>query len=109
LKLNDIFTAVQLGNLKFFHYLVHVRKRPVDVLNHGNHQSPLQVAVENNNMKMVEALIQHGASVGFENGRGQNALHTAVENKKKEIFFYLLEKVSDNRVLSLRISREIQI
>lgn len=63
--------------------------------------SPFTYAVRSGNNAMVKFFLEKGANASWKDGRGKNALHTAIENQFRDICELIL-KYSDNDILKTK-------
>lgn len=94
-KLNNIFYAIETGELAFVRYFLDQRKENLNVLNEDGSLSPLQFAAQKGFKQIVESLVNAGANPNFPNKRKLTAVSSSVESGNKNIFLYLLSKGGD--------------
>lgn len=90
-EINNIFICIEKGNLENFIECFSIKKGvDVNIKNYFGY-SPLTFAIAQGQNEMVQFLIDEGADVYQRDRRGQNALHTAIENQFKNIVEMLLK------------------
>ncbi|RFN48947.1 hypothetical protein FIE12Z_6794 [Fusarium flagelliforme] len=85
---NDILKAVRMGDLNKVKNLIEQANISPDYQKKGG-KSPLQVAVENGHLHIVQYLTEMGASVNVEARRTRRLLYVAVANRDLEIVTFL--------------------
>lgn len=105
-KADDIFAAAAKGNKERAEELVRANKHILSTKNNAG-QTPLFVAVENNQPELVNYFIDKGASV-FEVSPKGNVLHVSVAKKNLNMVKTLVERARKNGQLALMLEYKVE-
>lgn len=90
--LNDIFSAIERGEISNLRYFVDKKDICLDIQNKSGTITPLQLCIMKNNKQFVEVLWEKRANLNFPNKKKVTPLHTAAEVNALEIASFLLDK-----------------
>jgi ankyrin repeat protein len=90
-RINQLTTAINLGETEKALELIDA-KLPLDAVAKGQHQSPLFAAIATGNVRILEALLDAGASLSATNEMGETPLHAAVLQDNADVVRALIER-----------------